>query len=97
LGKSLSGKSCFGHFGEWAFGELTSYRFSRQILLKYEIKTLSIRKGSEGDRLLRCLARRGADLQEILQVVELVECVSKVGGLPFFCQGCPIFLARLSE
>ena len=51
--------------------------FFEQILRKYDCKSVSL-SGSEGDRLLRCLVKRGAEYHEVHKVVQLVDHLSKV-------------------
>jgi hypothetical protein len=48
-----------------------------QILRKYDCKSYSV-SGRESDRLLQCIIKRGADLEEVLKVVQLVEGLKKV-------------------
>jgi hypothetical protein len=48
-----------------------------QILRKYDCKSYSV-SGRERDRLLQCVIKRGADLEEVLKVVQLVDGLKKV-------------------
>ena len=79
---------CFLQFGtlDWVlrFSADTFYFFG-QILRKYDCKSLSV-SGRESERLLQCIIKRGADFEEVLQVVQLMDGLHKVDAFKFYIQ-----------
>jgi hypothetical protein len=56
-----------------------------QILRKYECTSFAA-PGRESERLLQCIIKRGAELEEVLQVSQFMNGIRKVDAVKFYIE-----------